>query len=43
MIFLSGAMLFLIPVIQRRLETRRPEFRITSGKGEDDLLTEDSP
>eukprot|EP00092_Neocalanus_flemingeri_P033997 GFUD01036968.1.p1 GENE.GFUD01036968.1~~GFUD01036968.1.p1 ORF type:complete len:612 (-),score=85.76 GFUD01036968.1:1173-3008(-) len=37
MIFLSGAMLFAIPLIQKR---QRPSFKITSGKGEDDLLTE---
>lgn len=40
MIFLSGAMLFAIPALQKRLEQKRPSFKITSGKGEDDLLTE---
>jgi len=40
MIFLSGAMLFAIPLLQKRLENKRPSFKITSGKGEDELLTE---
>jgi len=39
MIFLSGAMLFAIPALQTHLENKRPSFKITSGKGEDDLLT----
>ena len=38
MIFLSGAMLFAIPALQTHLENKRPYFKITSWKGEDDLL-----
>jgi len=40
MIFLSGAMLFAIPALQRHLTNKRPSFKITSGQGQDDLLTE---
>jgi len=40
MIFLSGAMLFAIPALQKHLANKRPSFKITSGKGQDDLLTE---
>jgi len=40
MIFLSGAMLFAIPPMQKHLANKRPSFKITSGKGQDDLLTE---
>jgi len=40
MIFLSGAMLFAIPALQKHLANKRPSFKITSGKGQDDILTE---
>eukprot|EP00091_Calanus_sinicus_P024239 TRINITY_DN8585_c0_g1_i1.p1 TRINITY_DN8585_c0_g1~~TRINITY_DN8585_c0_g1_i1.p1 ORF type:complete len:281 (+),score=67.80 TRINITY_DN8585_c0_g1_i1:239-1081(+) len=40
MIFLSGAMLFAIPAIQAHAAHKRPAFKITSGEGQDDLLTE---
>lgn len=41
MIFLSGAMLFAIPVIQKKLLNKKPSFKIHSGgQGDDDLLTE---
>eukprot|EP00090_Calanus_glacialis_P045682 TRINITY_DN8647_c0_g1_i7.p1 TRINITY_DN8647_c0_g1~~TRINITY_DN8647_c0_g1_i7.p1 ORF type:complete len:613 (-),score=103.83 TRINITY_DN8647_c0_g1_i7:379-2217(-) len=40
MIFLSGAMLFAIPALQKHLASKRPSFKITSGKGQDDMLTE---
>lgn len=39
MIFISGAMLFAIPAIQK-IVNKKPSFKITSGKGDDDLLTE---
>lgn len=39
-IFLSGAMLFAIPPLQRRLEKKKPTFNITSGKGEDDFVSD---
>jgi len=38
MIFISGAMLFAIPVLQRKLETKKPTFDITSGKGQDEFV-----
>jgi len=38
MIFISGAMLFAIPVLQRKLERKKPTFDITSGKGEDEFV-----
>jgi len=41
MIFISGAMLFAIPVLQRKLETKKPTFDITSGKGQDDEFVPD--
>jgi len=41
MIFLSGAMLFAIPPLQRKLRDKKPSFKIHSGgQGDDDLLTE---
>ena len=41
MIFLSGAMLFAIPPIQRKVLNKKPSFKIHSGgQGDDDLLTE---
>ena len=40
MIFISGAMLFAIPAIQHKIVNKKPSFKITSGKGDDDLLTE---
>ena len=40
MIFLSGAMLFAIPALQKHLANKRPSFKITSGKGQDDMQTE---
>eukprot|EP00090_Calanus_glacialis_P045680 TRINITY_DN8647_c0_g1_i4.p1 TRINITY_DN8647_c0_g1~~TRINITY_DN8647_c0_g1_i4.p1 ORF type:complete len:613 (-),score=104.49 TRINITY_DN8647_c0_g1_i4:381-2219(-) len=40
MIFLSGAMLFAIPALQKHLASKRPSFKITSGKGQDDILAE---
>jgi hypothetical protein len=41
MIFLSGAMLFAIPPIQKKLLNKKPSFKIHSGgQGDDDLLTE---
>ena len=40
MIFLSGAMLFAIPAIQRRLENKKPKFNITSGQGQDEFVPE---
>jgi len=44
MIFLSGAMLFAIPSIQRALKNKKPSFKIHSGgKGDDDLLSEPEP
>ena len=43
MIFLSGAMLFAIPPIQKKLLNKKPSFQIHSGgQGDDDLLTESS-
>jgi len=38
MIFISGAMLFAIPVLQQRLERKKPTFDITSGKGQDEFV-----
>jgi len=38
MIFISGAMLFAIPVLQRKLERKKPTFDITSGKGQDEFV-----
>jgi len=38
MIFISGAMLFTIPVLQRKLERKKPTFDITSGKGQDEFV-----
>jgi len=40
MIFISGAMLFAIPALQKRLETKKPTFDITSGKGQDEFVPE---
>ena len=40
MIFLSGAMLFAIPALQKHLASKSPSFKITSGKGQDDILAE---
>ena len=41
MIFVSGAMLFAIPLIQKRIANKKPSFKIHSGgHGDDDLLTE---
>jgi len=40
MIFVSGAMLFAIPALQRHLANKRPSFKITSGKGQDELLVD---
>ena len=41
MIFVSGAMLFAIPPIQKKLLNKKPSFKIHSGgQGDDDLLTE---
>jgi cyanate permease len=40
MIFISGAMLFAIPALQKRLETKKPTFDITSGKGQDEFVAE---
>jgi hypothetical protein len=40
MIFLSGAMLFAIPSLQRRLDRRKPTFDITSGTGQDEFVPE---
>ena len=40
MIFLSGAMLFAIPALQKHLASKRPSFKITSGKGQDDIVVE---
>ena len=40
MIFISGAMLFVIPALQRRLKNKKPTFDITSGMGTDEFLTE---
>ena len=42
MIFISGAMLFAIPVLQRKLERKKPTFDITSGKGQDDEFVPDA-
>lgn len=38
MIFISGAMLFAIPLLQRKLERKKPTFDITSGKGQDEFV-----
>jgi len=40
MIFISGAMLFAIPALQHRLRNKKPTFKITSGMGTDEFLTE---
>jgi len=41
MIFVSGAMLFAIPAIQKKIKNKKPSFKIHSGgKDDDDLLTE---
>jgi len=40
MIFISGAMLFAIPALQRRLRNKKPTFNITSGMGTDEFLSE---
>ena len=37
MIFISGAMLFAIPALQRKLNSKKPTFNITSGMEKDDL------
>lgn len=37
MIFLSGAMLFFIPLLQRRLKAK-PKFRIAQSKSQDDIM-----
>lgn len=39
MIFLSGAMLFFIPPIQRRIDAK-PKFKMAQSKSEDDLHEE---
>jgi len=38
MIFLSGAMLFAIPALQRRVEKKKPTFDITSGNDQDEFV-----
>jgi len=38
MIFLSGAMLFFIPMLQRRVATAKPKFRIVQSKSQDDIM-----
>ena len=42
MIFLSGAMLFAIPLIQRRRATNtKPKFKIVHSKSQDDITRDD--
>ena len=38
MIFLSGAMLFAIPALQRRVERKKPTFDITGGNDQEEFV-----
>ena len=38
MIFLSGAMLFAIPALQRVFERKKPTFDITGGNDQDEFV-----
>jgi hypothetical protein len=40
MIFLSGAMLFIIPWLQRRRQNLKPKFKMAMTKSQDDITKE---